>query len=148
MTADAENRTRPARAAHEVAGVLAALGELMKELRDQDLALQNAVSELASKTAADGEQLVHIQHIDLITQTHEDLAPFPTGTRRVPRKHQIRPKQTDAKTQAPKPQRSTTRFRSQSKVHQFGRLVAFLGLDRIVLRILSCIFGYCCHARA
>ena len=76
MTADAENRTRPARAAHEVAGVLAALGELMKELRDQDLALQNAVSELASKTAADGEQLVHIQHIDLITQTHEDLARF------------------------------------------------------------------------
>lgn len=48
----------------------------MKQLRDQDLALQNAVSVLVSKTAAAGEQLIHIQHIDLITQTHEDLARF------------------------------------------------------------------------
>lgn len=76
MTADAGNEPPPKRATHEVAGVLSALGKLMKQLRDQDLALQNAVSELASKSTAAGEQLVHIQHIDLITQTHEDLAQF------------------------------------------------------------------------
>ena len=60
----------------DVASVLSALGQLMQDLRQQDLALQNAVSQLASNTTEVSDELIHIQHIDLITQTHEDLARF------------------------------------------------------------------------
>ncbi|MEO9824452.1 MAG: hypothetical protein ABJF50_08560 [Paracoccaceae bacterium] len=48
----------------------------MRELHQQDLALQNAVSTLASSASSHGAQVVHIQHIDLVTQTHDDLARF------------------------------------------------------------------------
>jgi hypothetical protein len=58
-----------------VANVLAALGKLMHDLYLQDLALQNAISKFAVNANASTE-VAHIQHIDLITQTHEDLAQF------------------------------------------------------------------------
>lgn len=60
----------------DVASVLSALGKLMDGLRQQDLALQNAVTQLASTATDMSDELIHIQHIDLITQTHEDLARF------------------------------------------------------------------------
>lgn len=59
-----------------VADVLAALGELMRDLHHQDLALQNAVSKIASNASNEGAEVAHIQHIDLVTQTHDDLARF------------------------------------------------------------------------
>lgn len=59
-----------------VADVLAALGELMHDLHLQDLALQTAVSRLAAAAQNSGHEITHIQHIDLVTQTHEDLAAF------------------------------------------------------------------------
>lgn len=48
----------------------------MRSLHEQDLALQNAVSELAVYAPKEGAQVAHIQHIDLITQTHDDLSRF------------------------------------------------------------------------
>lgn len=48
----------------------------MRELHQQDLALQNAVSKLAASASSHGAQVLHIQHIDLVTQTHDDLARF------------------------------------------------------------------------
>lgn len=63
-------------APRHVAEVLAALGKLMQELHEQDLALQNAVSHLASSATSASPQLRQIQHIDVITQTHSDLARF------------------------------------------------------------------------
>lgn len=60
----------------EVASVLSALGQLMHDLQQQDIALQKAVTELASSATEISEDLLHMQHLDLITQTHEDLARF------------------------------------------------------------------------
>lgn len=48
----------------------------MRDLHQQDLALQNAVSQLSMGPSLQGAHVYHMQHIDLITQTHEDLARF------------------------------------------------------------------------
>lgn len=71
-----ENRASTKCTPESIADVLAALGTLMRSLHRQDLALQNAVSELAVYAPKDGAQVAHIQHIDLITQTHDDLSRF------------------------------------------------------------------------
>ncbi|NNE89889.1 MAG: hypothetical protein HKN27_17610 [Silicimonas sp.] len=76
MTSEHANNSDPQDTSGEVAGVLSALGQLMRDLRAQDLALQDAVSKLAAATSKAGKEVVHIQHVDLITQTHDDLARF------------------------------------------------------------------------
>lgn len=60
---------------HTVADILAALGDLMQGLHKQDLVLQDAVSKLAASSKI-GAEVAPIQHIDLITQTHDDLSRF------------------------------------------------------------------------
>lgn len=59
--------------ASEVAGVLNAMAALMDAFHANDLALQGALSTLASharETAGIGD----LQHVDLLTQVHRDLA--------------------------------------------------------------------------
>jgi hypothetical protein len=60
----------------EVASVLLALGRIMHDLQKQDLALQKAIASLASNAQTASADMVHLQHVDLVTQTHEDLARF------------------------------------------------------------------------
>ena len=59
----------------EVAAVLDALADLMANMRASDLALQNALSSLAVH-ARSSPEMNHLQHVDLLTQTHGDLANF------------------------------------------------------------------------
>ncbi|NNE81592.1 MAG: hypothetical protein HKN18_15095 [Silicimonas sp.] len=59
-----------------VARILGAVGHLMRDFRDRDLALQDAVADLTCNQQAGGIDLHDLQHIDLITQTHADLAKF------------------------------------------------------------------------
>lgn len=56
-----------------VAEVLAAMGKLMDELQASDMALQDALSTLAGRAKATPD-MVNLQHVDLVTQTHGDLA--------------------------------------------------------------------------
>ena len=56
-----------------MAGVLTAMADLMHELQTNDLALQNALSSLAAQ-ANSSPEMVDLQHVDILTQTHGDLA--------------------------------------------------------------------------
>ena len=76
MNLEKENSAFEKCTPEHVAGVLTALGNLMHDLHRQDLALQKAISNLAVNATDTYEEVAHIQHIDLITQTHEDLARF------------------------------------------------------------------------
>lgn len=76
MTHTDENPASTKCTPEHVADVIAALGNLMRGLHAQDLALQNAVSRLAVHAPQQGAEVAHIQHIDLVTQTHEDLSRF------------------------------------------------------------------------
>ena len=58
------------------ARIIGALGQLMVDYHARDLAVQNAVSELTSSPTTTGLNLADLQHIDLVTQTHADLARF------------------------------------------------------------------------
>lgn len=59
----------------EVADVLDAMADLMASLQANDLALQNALSSLAVH-ARSSPEMNDLQHVDLLTQTHGDLANF------------------------------------------------------------------------
>ena len=59
-----------------VARILGALGQLMIDFHNRDLAVQNAISELTALPDTLGLNVVDLQHIDLVTQTHADLAKF------------------------------------------------------------------------
>lgn len=56
----------------DVARILDAMGQLMDQLHERDLALQDAVSDMTAKCS----DMVDLQHIDRVTQTHADLARF------------------------------------------------------------------------
>ncbi len=58
------------------ARVVGALGQLMIDFHHRDLAVQNAVSEMTCSTQGNGLHVTDLQHIDLVTQTHADLARF------------------------------------------------------------------------
>ncbi len=60
----------------DVARILGAMGQLMDQLHACDLALQDAVSDITSTAAGVPTDFSHLQHIDLVTQTHADLARF------------------------------------------------------------------------
>ena len=59
-----------------VARILGAIGQLMIDFHNRDLAVQNAISELTALPDTTGLNVVDLQHIDLVTQTHADLARF------------------------------------------------------------------------
>lgn len=59
-----------------VARILGALGQMMVDFHSRDLAVQNAVSEITSTPTSSGMNMSDLQHIDLVTQTHADLARF------------------------------------------------------------------------
>ncbi len=58
------------------ARIIGALGQLMIDFHHRDLAVQNAISEMTSSADSCGLHLTDLQHIDLVTQTHADLARF------------------------------------------------------------------------
>jgi hypothetical protein len=58
------------------ARIIGALGQLMVDFHHRDLAVQNAISEMTSAPTSSGLHLTDLQHIDLVTQTHADLARF------------------------------------------------------------------------
>ena len=60
----------------DVARILGAMGQLMEKLHSSDLALQDAVSVMTSQTKGAAPDFSQLQHIDLVTQTHADLARF------------------------------------------------------------------------
>lgn len=55
------------------AEILAHLADLMAGFRDSDLALQKALSEMTSRSEG-ATAINELQHIDLMTQVHADLA--------------------------------------------------------------------------
>lgn len=57
----------------DVAVVLGAMADLMERFHESDMALQSALSVLASRARATPD-MVDLQHVDLLTQTHCDLA--------------------------------------------------------------------------
>lgn len=57
----------------EVATVLEAISALLLSLHRSDIALQSALSKLAAHVKATPD-IVDLQHVDLVTQTHSDLA--------------------------------------------------------------------------
>jgi len=57
----------------DVARVLRSMAGLMEMFRQQDLALQDSLSSLSARARATSE-MGTLQHVDLITQTHVDLA--------------------------------------------------------------------------
>lgn len=59
--------------ASDVAEVLSSMAELMSTFRQHDLALQDALSSISARARATPE-MGNLQHVDLITQTHNDLA--------------------------------------------------------------------------
>lgn len=59
--------------ASDVAGVLNAMAELMEAFHASDIALQSALSTLASH-AREAPGIGDLQHVDLLTQVHCDLA--------------------------------------------------------------------------
>lgn len=59
--------------AGDVAEVLCAMADLMATFRNHDLALQDALSSISARARATPE-MGNLQHVDLITQTHGDLA--------------------------------------------------------------------------
>ena len=48
----------------------------MIDFHQRDLAVQNAISDMTSSPNSSGLNLTDLQHIDLVTQTHADLARF------------------------------------------------------------------------
>ena len=57
--------------------ILGALAQLMRDYHDRDLALQNAVAGLTQmKESPVGINITDLQHLDLVTQTHGELAKF------------------------------------------------------------------------
>lgn len=58
------------------ARIIGALGQLMIDFHHRDLAVQNAVSDMTTNSGGNGLHLTDLQHIDLVTQTHADLARF------------------------------------------------------------------------
>lgn len=60
----------------DVARILGAMGQLMGQLHARDLALQDAVSDMTTRACEQGAGFADLQHIDLVTQTHADLARF------------------------------------------------------------------------
>ena len=59
-----------------VARIVGALGQMMNDFHGRDLAVQNAVSEITCASESSGMNISDLQHIDLVTQTHADLARF------------------------------------------------------------------------
>ena len=57
----------------DVAAVLSCLAALMATFKESDLALQTALSSLTQNTGSH-PNMFQLQHIDLLTQTHCDLA--------------------------------------------------------------------------
>lgn len=57
----------------ETADILGNLATLMRALHTSDLALQNAISSLACE-GSEVTEFASLQHVDLVTQTHCDLA--------------------------------------------------------------------------
>jgi len=49
---------------------------MMIDFHSRDLAVQNAVSEITAIPTSSGMNMSDLQHIDLVTQTHADLARF------------------------------------------------------------------------
>lgn len=60
------------------ARIIGAVGQLMSDFHARDLAVQNAISEIACAPETAGLNMTDLQHIDLVTQTHADLAKFLT----------------------------------------------------------------------
>lgn len=58
--------------AEDIAHVLQSMAEHFVRLRASDLALQDALSALAARARTTPE-MNDLQHLDLLTQTHEDL---------------------------------------------------------------------------
>ena len=48
----------------------------MRDYHERDLALQNAVAGLTTQQVATGINITDLQHLDLVTQTHGELAKF------------------------------------------------------------------------
>ena len=70
MTCDAPNDlVEP----DDVADILENLASLMGAFHKSDLAVQNALSSVTGASTA-GPNMFELQHIDLITQSHQDLA--------------------------------------------------------------------------
>lgn len=67
---------KSAKDAEFVARVIGALGQMMIDFHSRDLAVQNAVSEITTGPSSSGMNMSDLQHIDLVTQTHADLARF------------------------------------------------------------------------
>lgn len=57
----------------DVATILTRISGLLKAFHESDLALQDALSALASQ-ARSSHEIIDLQHVDLVTQTHADLA--------------------------------------------------------------------------
>ena len=57
----------------EIATVLEAVAALLMSFHRSDIALQGALSKLAAHVRTDAD-IVDLQHVDLVTQTHSDLA--------------------------------------------------------------------------
>ena len=60
------------------ARIIGAVGQLMSDFHARDLAVQNAISAMTCSSDTAGLNMTDLQHIDLITQTHADLAKFLT----------------------------------------------------------------------
>lgn len=58
------------------ARIIGALGQLMTDFHERDIAVQNAVSDMTSTAEGHGLNFSDLQHIDLVTQIHQDLARF------------------------------------------------------------------------
>ncbi len=59
-----------------VARIIGAIGQMMTDFHARDIAVQDAVSDITSKPTSSGMNMSDLQHIDLVTQTHADLARF------------------------------------------------------------------------
>lgn len=57
----------------DVADILENLASLMGSFHKSDIAVQNALSVLTT-TAKSGPNMFELQHVDLITQSHQDLS--------------------------------------------------------------------------
>jgi hypothetical protein len=68
--------TLPSANAEFAARIIGARGQLMTDFHDRDIAVQTAVSDMTSTAEGHGLNFSDLQHIDLVTQVHEDLARF------------------------------------------------------------------------
>lgn len=74
MTARAPASAPAPAAPEEIGQILGAMSRLMTDLHGRDQALQNAISDIAGQAVLDTFELSHIQHVDRLTQIHDDLA--------------------------------------------------------------------------